>query len=89
MVVTPRIFVTGVSGYLGGHTVFRIIEKHPDWHIVALVRNQDHKDTILAQWPHIETVIGDMDNKELMIKEGSKADVVLRKCIPTQLFLER
>ncbi len=75
----PRIFVTGVSGFLGGHTVSRIIEKHPEWHVVALVRNEEQKSIVLARWPQLETVIGDLDKKELMVAEGAKADVVLRK----------
>lgn len=79
MVNTPRIFVTGVTGYLGGHTVLRIVEQHPEWHIVALVRNQEQKEIILARWPQVETVLGDLDNRELLLLEASKADVVLRK----------
>lgn len=79
MSTSPRIFVTGVSGYVGGHTVMRVTEKHPEWSIAALVRNQEQSDIVKARWPKIETVIGDLDDKELMIKEGSKADVVLRE----------
>ncbi|KAG4411878.1 hypothetical protein IFR04_014995 [Cadophora malorum] len=78
MSASPRIFVTGVSGYVGGHTVMRVIEKHPEWTIAALVRNKEQSDIVKARWSKIETVIGDLDDKELMIKEGSKADVVLQ-----------
>lgn len=74
-----RIFVTGVSGYVGGHTVMRILEKHPEWSICVLVRNEEQKRIVLSRWPSLEVVIGDLDNKELLISEGSKADVVLRK----------
>jgi len=56
-----------------------IVEKHPEWNLVVLVRNEEQKKIVLARWPQLETVIGDLDNKELMIQEGSKADVVLRK----------
>lgn len=76
----PRVFVTGVSGYLGGHTVMRIMEKHPEWNIVVLVRSEEQKTIVEARWPKIEVVIGDLDNRELLIEEGSKADVVLRMC---------
>ncbi|KAH6722627.1 hypothetical protein DL95DRAFT_366455 [Leptodontidium sp. 2 PMI_412] len=78
MSASPRVFVTGVSGYVGGHTVMRIIEKHPEWTVVALVRNEEQNSIVHARWPKIETVIGDLDDKKLMIKEGSKADVVLQ-----------
>ncbi len=78
MSASPRVFVTGVSGYIGGHTVVRIIEQHPEWHVAVLVRNEEQKKVVLSRWPEIETVIGDLDDKALLIKEGSKADVVLR-----------
>jgi uncharacterized protein YbjT (DUF2867 family) len=75
----PRVFVTGVSGYVGGQTVLRIFEKHPEWHVVLLVRNEEQKKIVLAKWPEAEVVIGDLDDKALMVSEGSKADVVLRE----------
>lgn len=78
MATTQRIFITGVSGYIGGHTVSRILEAHPEWNIGVLVRNSDQQKKILARWPSIETVIGSLDDRDLLIEEGSKADVVLR-----------
>ena len=74
----PRVFVAGVSGYLGGHTITRVMEKHPQWNIVALIRSEEQKKIVQARWPKIEVVIGDLDNRDLLIEEGSKADVVLR-----------
>ena len=74
----PRVLVTGVSGYLGGNIVVHIMQKHPEWNVVVLVRSEEQKNIVLARWPKIEVVIGDLDDKELLIKEGSKADVVLR-----------
>lgn len=78
MAAVPRVFVTGVTGYLGGHTVMRIMEKHPEWHVVVLVRSEEQKNAIVARWPKIEVVLGDLDNKGVLIEEGKKADVVLR-----------
>lgn len=86
MAAAPRVFVTGVSGYLGGHTVTRIMEQHPEWNVVVLVRSEEQKNIILARWPKIEVVLGDLDTKELLIEEGKKADVVLRMSI---LILDR
>ena len=83
MAAAPRVFVTGVSGFLGGHTVMRIMEQHPEWNVVVLVRNEEQKNTVLTRWPKIEVVLGDLDNKELLIEEGKKADVVLRMSILT------
>jgi nucleoside-diphosphate-sugar epimerase len=76
---SPRIFVTGASGYVGGNIIGRLLEKHPEWHVAALVRNTEQKKIVLDRWPQVEAVIGDLDNSLLMIMEGSKADVVLRE----------
>jgi uncharacterized protein YbjT (DUF2867 family) len=80
MSVAPRIFVTGVSGYVGGHTVGSLVEKHPEWKVVLLVRNEEQKKLVLGRWADVEIVIGDLDNNQLMIDEASKANVVLRMC---------
>ena len=79
--------MTGVSGYVGGHTVMRIMEQHPEWHVVLLVRNEEQKNIVLARWPKAEIIIGDLDDKELMISEGSKADVILRTFIEISYLL--
>jgi nucleoside-diphosphate-sugar epimerase len=78
MAAAPRIFVTGVSGYVGGHTVGALVEKHPDWNIILLVRNEAQKNLVLDRWPKLHTVIGDLDNRHLLVEEASKADVILR-----------
>lgn len=56
----------------------RIMEKHPEWNTVVLVRTEKQKEIVLARWPSTEVVLGDLDDKELLIEQGSKADVVLR-----------
>jgi N-acetyl-gamma-glutamylphosphate reductase len=85
MSASPRVFVTGTSGYFDGHLVGRIVEKHPEWHLVVLVRNEEQKNTILARCPQLEVVGGDLGDSALMIKEGSKADVVLREYLMDNL----
>lgn len=75
----PRIFVTGVAGYIGGNLVVDIMDRHPDWNVVTLVRSDVQKAAVLARWPATEVVIGDLDDKALMIDEASKADVIFRE----------
>lgn len=79
MSASPRIFVTGVSGYLGGHVVAKLVQRHPEWHVVALVRTEEQKKIVLARWPQLEAVVGDLDDSAVLTKEASRADVVLRE----------
>jgi uncharacterized protein YbjT (DUF2867 family) len=76
--MTPRIFVTGVSGFVGGQTIGRIVDQHPEWNLVVLVRNKEQKEVVSSRWPKLEAVIGNLDSKDLLIEKASKADVVLR-----------
>jgi uncharacterized protein YbjT (DUF2867 family) len=77
--MAPRVFVTGAAGYIGGTTVRALLKAHSDYEVVALVRDQTQSATIKNAWPNVETVIGTLDDDEILAKEGSKADVVLRK----------
>lgn len=76
--MSPTIFVTGVSGYVGGHVVTDLIEKHPEYQIITLVRTDKQAEIIRATWPAVETVLGDLDNNNLLVEQGKRADVVLR-----------
>ncbi len=77
--MSPRIFITGVSGYIGGHIVGVLSKKHPEYQLVTLVRNEDQAKTINKTWPGVVTVIGDSDDHKLLVREGAQTDVVLRK----------
>jgi uncharacterized protein YbjT (DUF2867 family) len=77
--MSPTIFATGVSGYIGGHVIDDLIKKHPEYQVIALVRTEKQSETVRAAWPAVETVIGDLDNHDLMVEQGKRADVVLRR----------
>jgi nucleoside-diphosphate-sugar epimerase len=79
--MAPRIFITGVSGYIGGHLVDRLSQSHPEYHVVGLVRDKAQAEQVTTKFPNIETVFGDLDSHEVLVKEASKADVILRKSL--------
>lgn len=65
------------QGYIGGHQVAPLQNKHAEYQLVALVRNEDQAALVKAAFPAVETVIGDLDNDQVLQTEASKADVVL------------
>lgn len=81
--MAPRIFITGVSGYIGGQTLASVVAKHPEYTVVGLVRNEEKKQQILAKLPSVKLVIGDLDSSDLLTEEAKTADVILR------MFLKR
>jgi len=77
--MSPVIFITGVSGYIGGEVVDVFAKKHPEWKLVALVRNTEQAQAVKAKYPATEIVIGTLDDHDLLVEQGKIADVVLRK----------
>lgn len=73
-----RIFVTGATGYIGGHTTDVLIRTHPEYQIVALVRNEKQAATLVNKWPDITTTIGTLEDDKILQAEAAKADVILR-----------
>jgi NAD(P)-dependent dehydrogenase (short-subunit alcohol dehydrogenase family) len=80
--MSPVILITGVSGYIGGEVVNVFSKKHPEWKLVALVRNTEQAQSVKTKYPTVETVIGTLDDHNLLVKQGGLADVVLRKSHP-------
>ncbi|KAJ6166827.1 hypothetical protein N7470_002274 [Penicillium chermesinum] len=76
--MSPRIFITGATGYVGGQVAATMIAAHPELDVVALVRDQQQASKLKSVWPKISTVIGTLDDDEVLKKEAVKADVVLQ-----------
>lgn len=72
-----RIFATGVTGYIGGDSLFTITKAHPDYEITCLVRNSNKGAQVAAVYPSVKLVYGDLDNVDLIEEESKKADIVL------------
>jgi uncharacterized protein YbjT (DUF2867 family) len=77
--MAPTIFITGISGYIGGQVLQDITSKHSEYQIRGLVRNEEQQQTIATKYPSVQIVIGDLDSADILIKEAAQADVVLRK----------
>jgi nucleoside-diphosphate-sugar epimerase len=76
--MAPRVFITGVSGYIGGQLLANISFKHPNYEIVGLVRDIEQGERIKAKYPLLQTVYGDLDSSDLLAFEAGRADVVFQ-----------
>jgi nucleoside-diphosphate-sugar epimerase len=77
--MAPTIFITGVTGYIGGEIAVTLGETHPEYNLVFLVRNDEQAKIVKAKFPSSETVIGDLDSHDVLFKQGKRADVALRE----------
>lgn len=74
--MAPKVFITGVTGYIGGDALVDILQAHPDWDITCSVRNSDKGAQIAKVYPRIKLVYGDLDTIEMIEEESAKADIV-------------
>ncbi|KAK2590269.1 hypothetical protein QQS21_012050 [Conoideocrella luteorostrata] len=72
-----KVFLTGASGYIGGQVLQELARSQTKYSISALVR--DHEKALIVEKaiPGVRTVLGDLDNSELLIKEVADASIVL------------
>jgi uncharacterized protein YbjT (DUF2867 family) len=74
--MAPSLFLTGVTGYIGGDFLSLVTEKHPEYEITAIVRNSDKGAKVAAAYPKVKLVYGDLDSADVLEEEASKADIV-------------
>lgn len=74
-----KIFVTGVTGYLGGDVVHALLKAHPEHEVTCLVRNREKGPKVAEAHPTVKIVYGDLEDGWLLEDEASKADMVCSK----------
>ena len=74
--MAPKLFLTGVTGYIGGDFIHILSQKHPDWEVTCLVRNSDKGAKVVAAYPKVRLVYGDLDSVDIIEEESSKADII-------------
>ncbi|KAJ5118064.1 hypothetical protein N7526_011087 [Penicillium atrosanguineum] len=72
-----KVFITGITGYIGGDATATLVAKHPEFTYSALVRSTEKAEQVKAQYPNIRVVIGDLDDSALLERESAAADIVL------------
>jgi Predicted nucleoside-diphosphate-sugar epimerases len=75
--MTPKVFITGSLGYVGGSTTKALLEAYAAYEVTALVRDETQRNTLKESWPTVKTVIGNLDDETVLSEEGSKVDIVL------------
>lgn len=73
-----KIFITGITGYIGGDTFYRLHKNNPNFEFSALIRSNEKAQQVRAKYPHIRTVIGGLDDADKITKEAAWADIVIR-----------
>ncbi|KAL2841005.1 hypothetical protein BJY01DRAFT_14656 [Aspergillus pseudoustus] len=72
-----KIFVTGVTGYIGGDAFHLLEQQHPDFEYAALIRTKEKGDYVQGLYPKLRIVLGSNDDSEVITKESAWADIVI------------
>ncbi|KXT09088.1 hypothetical protein AC579_5295 [Pseudocercospora musae] len=75
--MAPKIFITGITGYIAGDAFYVLYKAHPDYEYSALLRTQEKADKVTSLYPNLRPVIGSLDDSSVLEEEASKADIVL------------
>ncbi|GKZ59384.1 hypothetical protein AnigIFM49718_005260 [Aspergillus niger] len=72
-----KLFITGVTGYIGGDAFYYLPQHHPSLEYSALIRSEEKAKRVREAYPNIRTVIGSLDDSEVLAREAAWADIVL------------
>ncbi|OHE93711.1 hypothetical protein CORC01_11028 [Colletotrichum orchidophilum] len=75
--MTLKLFLTGVTGYIGGDAFYALYEKHPEYEYSLLVRNEERAAPVRKAFPNVRIVLGGLEDASVIEKEAAAADVVV------------
>lgn len=70
-----KVFITGVTGYLGGSVADKLIKN--GYKVSGLVRTEDAEKIELLEERGIKSVIGSLDDVEILSNAAREADIVI------------
>ncbi len=73
----PRVFLTGVTGFVGGSVLSSLYRAHPDVHITALVRKESDAARLRSAYPDLSITIGSLSSLSLLTSNAAAADFVV------------
>ncbi|KAF2020155.1 NAD(P)-binding protein [Aaosphaeria arxii CBS 175.79] len=73
--MSPKILITGGTGYIGGSVLHTLATAHPEWSITALLRTEP--SDFSSKYPGVRVVRGTYDDADVLAREAAGADVVV------------
>jgi nucleoside-diphosphate-sugar epimerase len=73
----PKLFITGITGYVGGDAFHLLSQQHRDFEFSALIRTEAKAKYVRELYPNVRIVIGGLDDADKIEKEAAWADIVL------------
>ena len=68
----------GGTGHVGGAVLHKILEQHAgDVQVKVVVRGEDKASRLVAKYPQVQTVLGDLGDYKTIEEASSQADIVI------------
>ncbi|GJC88579.1 uncharacterized protein ColLi_11417 [Colletotrichum liriopes] len=74
--MTPKLFITGVTGYIGGDALFHLTQQRPDMTLTLLVRSEDQAEQVRSKYPNARILLGSLDDLDIIRREAAWVDIV-------------
>ena len=58
--------------------MFALYHKHPEYDYSVLVRTAEKGGDVAKSFPGVRTIVGSLDDSDLLKREAANADVVIR-----------
>jgi nucleoside-diphosphate-sugar epimerase len=71
------VFLTGVTGFVGGTILSCLLKAHPNVRVKALVREERNAKELQSIYPNLTPIIGDLSSLSLLTSTAAEADFVI------------
>lgn len=71
------VFLTGVTGFVGGTILSCLSKAHPNIRIKALIRKEEDAKELQSVYPKLTPIIGDLSSLSLLTSTAADADFVI------------
>ena len=87
---SPRIFLTGATGFVGGTILTTLCNTHPEAQIKVLIRREEDAKHLQSIHPNLDPVLGSLSDLDILRKTAASVDFVIhatKEDIPAILAL--
>ncbi|KAH7321283.1 hypothetical protein B0I35DRAFT_211080 [Stachybotrys elegans] len=75
--MSPRVFLTGATGYMGGSVFASLHQTNPEYDFTLLVRDEKRGEPFRTNYPGVKLVYGSLDDVNILEKAAAEADIVI------------
>ncbi|KAF5572637.1 NAD(P)-binding protein [Fusarium pseudocircinatum] len=71
------VFITGVTGFVGGTILSCLLKAHPNVCVKALIREEKSAKELQSVYPNLTPIIGELSSLSLLTSTAAEADFVI------------